>query len=88
MNERLKELIKQCWVQVPYYPAGNNGHPEYSTQFSQEKFAELLVKDVFVMLKESMLDKSETHLYDVIDDRLMDAACDIVDAYGIEGRVY
>lgn len=45
MNPRISELIKQATVTEPYYPAGNDGHPEYRTYVSQEKFAELVVKE-------------------------------------------
>jgi hypothetical protein len=44
MNKRIQELMIQATVREPYYPAGNDGHPEYRTYVSQEKFAELIVK--------------------------------------------
>ena len=43
MNERIKELMKQAMVREAYYPAGNDGHPEYRSYMSEEKFAELIV---------------------------------------------
>ena len=46
MNERIKELAKQATVSEPYYPAGNDGHPEYRIYVSQEKFAVLIVKEM------------------------------------------
>ncbi len=45
MQNRIEELIKICTERVPYYPAGNNGHPEYSIEFKKQKFAELLIKE-------------------------------------------
>ena len=45
MNERIKQLMIQATVREPYYPAGNDGHPEYMTYVSQEKFAELIVRE-------------------------------------------
>ena len=54
MQNRIEELIEICTERVPYYPAGNNGHPEYSTEFNKQKFAELIVKEccgIFVELR-------------------------------------
>ena len=45
MNERIKQLAEQATVSEPYYPAGNDGHPEYRIYVSQEKFAELLIRE-------------------------------------------
>jgi hypothetical protein len=45
MNERIRQLAEQATVSEPYYPAGNDGHPEYRIYVSQEKFAELIVKE-------------------------------------------
>ena len=45
MNERIKELALRATVSEPYYPAGNDGHPEYRIYVSQEKFAELIVRE-------------------------------------------
>lgn len=45
MNKRIEELIKICTERVPYYPAGNDGHPEYNIEFNKQKFAELLIKE-------------------------------------------
>ena len=41
MNERIKELAKQCYETGPI---GKDGWPEYS-KFNEEKFAELIVKE-------------------------------------------
>ena len=45
MNERIKQLALRATVSEPYYPAGNDGHPEYRIYVSQEKFAELIVRE-------------------------------------------
>lgn len=52
MNDRIQELLKQSYVTEPYYPAGNDGHPEYRTYISQEKFAELIVRESIAMCDE------------------------------------
>jgi hypothetical protein len=41
----------QATVREPYYPAGNDGHPEYRTYVSQEKFAELIVAECVKAVK-------------------------------------
>ena len=41
MNERIKQLAKQCYETGPI---GKDGWPEYS-KFNEEKFAELIVKE-------------------------------------------
>lgn len=87
MNERIKELIKQA--------GGHWNHGDFnmpsSVEFQEqdiEKFAELIVKDVFVMIKEAVIDGDESTIDEIIDDRLQDAAGDVVDAYGIVDRIY
>ena len=45
MKNRIEELIEICTERVPYYPAGNDGHPEYSIEFNKQKFAELLINE-------------------------------------------
>lgn len=54
MQNRIEELIKICTERVPYYLAGNDGHPDYSVEFNKQKFAELLIKEccnIFVELR-------------------------------------
>ena len=41
MNERIKQLAKQCYETGPI---GKDGWPEYS-KFNESKFAELIVKE-------------------------------------------
>ena len=45
MNERIQELVRQATTKEAYYPAGNDGHPEYRIDFNKEKFAELIVRE-------------------------------------------
>ena len=51
MQNRIEELIEICTERVPYYPAGNNGHPEYSIEFNKQEFAELLIKECITKCK-------------------------------------
>jgi hypothetical protein len=53
MNERIKELAEQATVSKPYYPPGNDGHPEYKTYVDHEKFAELIVGECLSMCADS-----------------------------------
>jgi hypothetical protein len=41
MNERIKELARQCYETGPL---GKDGWPEY-TKFNEEKFAELIIRE-------------------------------------------
>jgi hypothetical protein len=41
MNERIKELARQCYETGPL---GKDGWPEY-TKFNEEKFAELIIQE-------------------------------------------
>jgi hypothetical protein len=52
MNERIQELRKQAMVSEAYYPAGNDGHPEYRSYLSEEKFAELIVRECAKVIDE------------------------------------
>lgn len=45
MNSRIQELIAQATTVESYYPAGNDGHPDYRSYFDQEKFAQLIVRE-------------------------------------------
>jgi hypothetical protein len=83
MNERIKELVKQATVSKPYYPPGNDGHPEYKTYVDHEKFAELIVKECMTMSDElkaqyltsrkSTMDFDEKNIY-----AEGEAACDVL----------
>ena len=63
MQNRIEELIKICTERVPYYPAGNDGHPEYSIEFNKQKFAELLIKECINIAN---------HVYDEREVRCID----------------
>jgi hypothetical protein len=41
MNERIRELARQCYETGPL---GKDGWPEY-TKFNEEKFAELIIQE-------------------------------------------
>jgi hypothetical protein len=80
MNERIRELAEQAGYNIKEL--------DTQEQLVAEKFAELIVKDVFAMLKEAMIEGDDSKTDEIIDDRLQDAAGDVVDAYGIVDRVY
>ena len=84
MNERIKQLIKQSYVTIES-PSG-----EWYTDFSQEKFAELIVKECLKELKDMIVDESEL-LYpnnkqttEFVNDRLLDAYDNIKEHFGVE----
>lgn len=90
MNERIKLLAEQAKTETnkefegPAFYTESDWYKSYN-----KKFAELIVKDVFAMIKESCVDADVMDRIDeVIDDRLNDAASDVVDAYGITDRIY
>ena len=85
MNARIKALAQQA---KKYADEQNELYGvDFNTEYNA-KFAELIVKDVFAMLKESCIAGDEGTLADFIDDRLGDAASDVVDAYDIADRIY
>lgn len=45
MNTKIKELIELATSKEEFYPAGNDGHPEYRNYFDKEKFAKLIVQE-------------------------------------------
>ena len=49
MNERIKQLIKQCYETGPI---GRDGWPEYS-RLSEEKFAQLIVMECTKILADN-----------------------------------
>jgi hypothetical protein len=90
MNERIKQLLLESGFKIfgDKIVAGDFGSSGNATLCSQ-KFAELIVKDVFAMIKESCVDAAVMDRVDeVIDDRLGDAAGEIADAYEIDNRIY
>jgi hypothetical protein len=67
MQNRIEELIKICTERVPYYPAGNDGHPEYRTEFNKQRFAELLIKECAMIANQAENNDSEFRcMYDVV----------------------
>jgi hypothetical protein len=88
MNERIFELIKQATVSEPYYPAGNDGHPEYRIYMCEEKFAKLIVKEC--------IDKIITYdlvpghsakwedIYDIHTRLLQDLGEELKEHFGVE----
>ena len=47
MNERIKELAEQCWVQrVVDFHTGRVSSDPYDGYFEYDKFAELIVRDM------------------------------------------
>jgi hypothetical protein len=81
MNKRLQKLAEQSEMS-----ANKGDHVDVKQMM--EKFAELIVHDVFIMIKESCIEGDGSTIDEIIDDRLQDAAGDVVDAYGIVDRVY
>lgn len=93
MNERIKELFNKAGVYAYEQNPGENsyGRPVDENKYEEDryiKFAELIVRDVFVLIKEACLEGDESKIDEIIDDRLQDAAGDAVDAYGIVDRIY
>jgi hypothetical protein len=73
MNERIEKLATECY-QAP--------------EFDYKKFAELLLKDAFTIIKESMIGEDMTVVEEIIADRLDYAAGDVCDQLGLFGPIY
>lgn len=84
MNERIKALAKQA--KIPEY------HLEYGTELCiaphLEKFAELLLKESFTIIKAAMVDTDMLAVDEIISDRLDEAAYDVCDQLGLLGPIY
>ena len=79
MNERIEELWQEA-VDATFTDNSKSAH---------EKFAELILKDAFMIIKEAMIDTESTKRVDeVIADRLADAACDVCDKFDLLGPIY
>ena len=90
MNERIKQLLLEAGFKIfgDKIVAGDFGSSGNATLCSQ-KFAELIVRDVFSKIKESCVDTEVMERVDeVINDRLNDAASEICDDYNIVDRIY
>ena len=85
MNERIQQLAKQAYEDV----IKNTPSFLVTKELYEQKFAELIVKDVFAKIKESCVDTEVMGRVDeVINDRLNDAASEICDDYSIVDRIY
>ena len=86
MNERIRKLAN-IWANI----RAEDERLGITYTFSEaalEKFAELLTKDIFTIIKEACIDTDFTDIDEVINDRLQDAASDVVDEYGINSQIY
>ena len=72
MNERIKQLIEQCYETVPI---GRDGWPEYS-KLSEEKFAELIVREC--------ANKVDSNLRDWLQDSNGTIGDKILEHFGVE----
>lgn len=80
MNERILELRKQAMVREAYYPAGNDGHPEYRSYLSEEKFAELIIREcigIVARRKNQSIDDGWN-----VDEAMTMAEMDLVEHFG------
>ena len=62
MNERINELIKQSYVTV------RSQNDRDVTYFSQEKFAELIVKECLSVIEEMNPHDPERNIDDIFDE--------------------
>lgn len=84
MNERIRELRKQAMVREAYYPAGNDGHPEYRVYLNEEKFAELIIRECVSLRTELSQFDNSTAYGDGYENGLKDLAESIIEHFGIE----
>ena len=83
MNERIEKLVDEAIEAIP-----DHADFELPKEFTK-KFAELLLKDAFAIIKEAMIDsESEKKVDEVIANRLGDAAYDVCDQLGLIGPIY
>lgn len=45
MNERIRELMKECGIPVKHTRIDGNGYEYYTPNYEVEKFAELIVRE-------------------------------------------
>ncbi len=94
MNDKIKEYAEKAneyaWEINP--AEDSYGRPVDKNKFNADRdarFAHLLLTDTFTIIKEAMIGgEEETQIGEIINDRLEDAASDVVDAFGIVDRVY
>ena len=84
MNERIRELAEQAWIETSY-----PGSCRVVREWSKEKFAELIVRECLKQIKDGMVDESEL-LYEheetteCVNEALMDAHHNIAIHFGVE----
>ena len=84
MNKRLSEIKLQSYEVDPKYPP-----PALVMKFNEEKFAELILREAFTIIEESMVgDDNVSNIDEIIADRLDEAAYDVCDKLGLLGPIY
>ena len=71
MNERIKELIEQCTEVYPIKPRG--------PWFDKEKFAELILRDVRLLIADERIENDNP----VVDDVLVSVLISIEKHFGV-----
>lgn len=86
MNKaKINELIEQATVRHEVYLPGDDGHPTPTFYFSQEKFAELIIKETLSGLKERIATRYQGSEKDRDIGYGMEIVYfDIVDKFGVE----
>ncbi len=92
MNERIKQLAEQAGAEIKSLADGTDYRSLYKedgTGFDLEKFAELILKEAFTIIKESMVGNDNvSNIDEIIADRLDEAACDVCDKLELMGPIY
>mgnify|MGYP003353202111 CR=1 FL=1 len=82
MNRQILKLFTQACYHGEY-------EPENVPNEVVEKFAELLLKEAFTIIKESMVGNDNvSNIDEIIADRLDEAAYDVCDKLGLVGPIY
>ena len=74
MNERIRELAEQCWVECKYGPAW----------FNQEKFAELIVRECAELSVNSQYANTKSEYYEGFNEALIYVGNKIRKHFGVE----
>ncbi len=88
MNERIERLAEQAGMIVDKYGLARDAENGLEDGVDIYKFAELLLKDAFTIIKEAMVGEDMTVVEEIIADRLDDAAGDVCDQLGLMGPIY
>jgi len=80
MNERIKQLIKQCYETGPI---GKDGWPEYSN-LNEEKFAKLIVRECVDIVSDTAVNTPPNDLFYGYNLGVNKAAENIKERFGIE----